>query len=455
MNRHVIIGRFGAKDKLKMPSAETEVATFLPFVQATKRFDYGIGDALDELAKLSVYPSEIGLDLLIVAAHIHAADTRISRTSESQDNWTREIRLVVPVSNVALWESVRGLLHQMLNFLTGDRWTFDFRGRPEGFETTVRSKPLIYTEPTFDHLSLFSGGLDSLIGAIDILEAGRNPLFVSHVGEGAVSAPQYALFGGLEAKYPNRPFRRLRMWLNIPHGLVPGVGPENSTRGRSFLFLATGAFAGSGFGHTCSLRVPENGLIALNVPLDQLRLGSLSTRTTHPFYIARWNELLRNLGIPVMIENPYWNLTKGEMVKQCANAALLNTLVPESMSCSSPTKARWQGHGAEHCGYCLPCLIRRAALKHGLSVKDPTTYTLSDLTLEALNSSEAEGLQIRSFQLAIARLLKKPTLASLLIHKPGPLGDEPRDRQAELAGVYLRGMKEVGKLLKGVVTAPN
>lgn len=57
-----------------------------------------------------------------------------------------------------------------------------------------------------------------------------------------------------------------------------------------------------------TLRVPENGLIALNVPLDPLRLGALSTRTTHPFYMARWNDLLSALGIPGRLENPYWNV---------------------------------------------------------------------------------------------------------------------------------------------------
>jgi hypothetical protein len=31
------------------------------------------------------------------------------------------------------------------------------------------------------------------------------------------------------------------------------------------------------------LHVPENGLIVINVPLDPLRLGAFSTRTTHPF----------------------------------------------------------------------------------------------------------------------------------------------------------------------------
>ena len=455
MSRHFVYGRFGLKDTIAVPSTEDEIATSVEFVQATKRLDHGIGTALDDLAMMGVYPSELGVDLLVLAAHIYAADTRISRDAESQDNWTRELRLVVPVSDIARWNSVSGLLQRMLNFLTGDRWTFGFRPRPEGFEQFVAPKPLLLPELHFEDVSLLSGGLDSLIGAIDTLDQGRNPLFVSHAGEGAVSAAQETLFRTLETQYPNRPFRRLRVWMSFPKELVKNVPAEDSTRGRSFLFFAAGTLAGSGLGQACRLFAPENGLIALNVPLDQLRLGSLSTRTTHPFYIARWNELLRNLEIPVTIENPYWDKTKGEMVAACTNPPLLRRTIPESLSCSSPTKARWKGHGTEHCGFCLPCLIRRAAIESGIRGADPTTYTLADLRSAPLNSTEAEGTQIRSFQLAISRLLREPGLASILIHKPGPLIDESPHRQATLAGVYLRGMKEVSKLLANVTTAPS
>jgi hypothetical protein len=82
---------------------------------------------------------------------------------------------------------------------------------------------------------------------------------------------------------------------------------------------------------------------------------------------------------------------------------------------------------------------------------DTTTYAVADLKARALNTKMAEGREVRSFQLAIERLAKRPALAGALIHKPGPLSDDP-GRQAALAGVYLRGMQEVGRLLAGVRT---
>jgi hypothetical protein len=455
MRRHVIIGRLGILDKARIPAAIDEVVTDLLLVSAEKRLDFGIGHALDDLKKLSLLPSNIGLDLLVLASLVYAADTRICRATESQDAWTREIRLVVPVSDPARWTTQVLMLRRILNFLTGDRWTVDFRPYPKGVTSSIPTRPTRTAQPSFDMVALFSGGLDSLVGAIDVLEGSGVPLFISHAGEGATSDAQNNCFEALKAYHKKRPFDRLRVWMSFPKTLVRGVDPEGSTRARSFLFFALGVFAGTGLGRPFALRVPENGFIALNVPLDRLRLGSLSTRTTHPFYMARWNELLTALSIPCRLENPYWQKTKGEMITACANPKLLHELVPKSLSCSSPTKGRWQGHGIEHCGYCLPCLIRRAALQMALGkASDPTIYTAADFGTRILDTRQSEGQQVRSFQVAIARLRTRPALAKLFIYKSGPLFDEATHLD-DLVGVYRRGLDEVEALLAGVRVGPS
>jgi len=238
--------------------------------------------------------------------------------------------------------------------------------------------------------------------------------------------------------------------MSFDAGLFDDVASEDTTRGRSFLFFSLGVTAGTSLAGPFVLKVPENGLIALNVPLDRLRLGALSTRTTHPFYIARWNEMLVALGIAGRVENPYWDKTKGEMVAGCVNPSLLANLVPSSLSCSSPSKGRWTKQPQGHCGFCLPCLIRRASLLPN----DPTAYTLANLSAGPLDTKQPAGQQVRSFQMAIARLAARPDLAKVLIHKPGPLYDDAARHDA-LADVYRRGLEEVGRLLTGVQTAPT
>lgn len=457
MNRHLLVGRYGPDDQISIPGAADEQMTDLQLVAGEKYLDHGIGGALTSLKALGVHPTEIGLDLLVLAAHVHAADTRISRAEQSQDSWTREIRLVVPVSDRNRWNAAAPTVKRTLDFLTGDYWTIGFRQRPERFAEII-TPPETLLPPDFDTVSLFSGGLDSLIGAIDLLEAGRIPLLVSHAGEGATSDAQNLLFATLKKHFSATALDRLRVWMLFPTDLVQGVSSENSTRGRSFLFFALGVLAGSGLETDFVLRVPENGLISLNVPLDPLRLGSNSTRTTHPYYIARWNDLLGHLGISGRVENPYWAKTKGEMALACANPALLKALAPHALSCAHAANARHmgiKGRGIEQCGYCLPCLIRRAALDAAWGRgNDTTPYTLPDLRSHPLGTRESNGQQVRSFQFAIERLRTAPHLAKLLIHKPGSLADEAL-RLDQLAAVYQRGLAEVAQLIEGVETTPG
>lgn len=454
MKQHVLIGTFGADDNIKDISLPGETVTVFPLVVGTDSLNFGLSKALQDLYTLGINPSEIGLDLMVLAAHVFAADTRVARRTESQDSWTRELRLVVPVSDPTLWMKSVRTLKTMLDFLTGDIWDIEFRHRPDTFQTIIGGNADDAPEVKFNKLQLFSGGLDSLIRTIDNLENGQNPLLISHAGDGVTSEAQNECLTLLKANYSQSIFDRLRLWMNIPSNTFQDLEVENTTRGRSFLFFSLGVFAGTGMHQPFVLEAPENGLIALNVPLDILRLGSLSTHTTHPFYIACWNKLLNELNIDGSIINPYWDKTKGEMVQGCSNLTVLQQLLPHSMSCSSPAKARWQGHALQHCGYCLPCLIRRASVYQKNGISDTTTYTIQNLAERPLNSMQAEGHQVRSFQVAARRLLKNPQIANYLIHKSGPLPSH-QNSLALLADVYIRGMNEIGSLLEGVTTEPQ
>lgn len=81
--------------------------------------------------------------------------------------------------------------------------------------------------------------------------------------------------------------------------------------------------ASDAVGGPVTRNVPKNGLISLNVFLDPLRVGALSTWTTNPFYMARFNELLGNLGISAHLENPYAYKTKGELAILCHDQPFL------------------------------------------------------------------------------------------------------------------------------------
>jgi hypothetical protein len=213
MSGYTLVGHMGPGDQAPDLEGRWHAQYRLDLLGGNRTLRYGMGGAIRNLGKLGVYPSEVGVDVLVLAALVHAADTRINRVLTSQDGWTRELGICVPVSDPTLWDAQRPLLEKTLRFLTGDHWTVAFRPRPEGLADFIRRPVKGLKEHGFDGVALFSGGLDSLIGAIDRLEEGSFPLFVSHGGEGAVSKPQKDLFLDVAVAYRNdsREARRVRL----------------------------------------------------------------------------------------------------------------------------------------------------------------------------------------------------------------------------------------------------
>ncbi len=451
--KHLLVGKFDKNELENVEKKEGYFTADVVFLQNESSLGFGMDNALRSLFELGVFPSEIGFDLLILAFLVYCADTRIDRSVSAQDGWTREIFLNIPVSDLVLWSRQVPLITKMLKFLTGDRWMIEFRSRPEKYKYMIPTHLLGTEKMGFDKISLFSGGLDSLIGAINSVESGKTPLFVSHASDGTTKHCQNVCFNALSEKSKDRNLSRIQFWTGIPKSLIRPEEVDPNQRSRSFMFFAIGIFAGTGLKVPFPLEAPENGLIAINAPLDPLRVGSLSTRTMHPFYLARWNELLENLGIPGKIVNPYWAKTKGEMVTECLNKDLLQLILPNSLSCSSPTKGRYSHFSTMNCGYCLPCLIRRAGIEKAFGTgNDPSPYTSPNLRAHRLVTYEAEGQNVRSVQFALARLRSNPHLVKLLIRKPGPLSDLTPREIGMLEDVYQRGMNEVGVFLEGVIT---
>lgn len=413
----------------------------LPMVTSAGSFRYGLQTLVNELRKLDIYPSETGFDAVIIGLMVYIADMKISRIKQSQDSWTREITLSIPVYN-DLWQMHEKVLEQMLKFLTGDIWTLRFDKRKTEFAEKAKEDQ---RSGKYKIASLFSGGMDSLIAAINYMEQGQPTLLVSHAGESRVRSWQTDLLKILDTNYPDIPHENAYLWTSLGDIELPEADEDKNQRSRSFLFIAIAIFAMSGTKNCDHLLMPENGLIALNVPLDSTRIGSHSTRTTHPFYLKLWNEISQNL-LGFSISNPYWNKTKGEMAAECLNQDELKIAIEKSFSCSSVNNANIRSGRSQHCGHCLPCIIRRAAIYRAFGHYDPSEYLYSNINAIE-NNRGLVGEQLRSFQYAIQKLKQNPNIKKILIHKPGPL-DNDEEYLTELSEMYYRGLMEVEQWIR-------
>jgi len=445
MKKFKLVGSFKEKNLKAVIESDLEIVN-IPLVSADGMLNYGLEKVCQKLLRNGIIPQECALDILFLATLVYLADTRISREVHAQDSWTREIEIELPVCNPDLFSKAIQVFEKMLGFLTGDKWSVFFTKREQ--HIIVGQEELI-ERSNIDVVTLFSGGMDSLISTINHLEQKKRVMLISHAGEGFTKNAQTNILSEFKEKYPDMEPFYLDLWMVFDKEFIPNGGNETSTRSRSFLFIALGVFAITGISNVNELLVPENGLIALNIPLDDLRIGSHSTRTTHPFYMDNWNKMLHILGLDISVVNPYWNKTKGEMADECLNKEFLQFTMSKSFSCSSPTKVKWKSlPPPQHCGYCVPCIIRRAAMKKAFGMNgDTTTYTESSVKELIKEHANSEGVQLRSFQFAIKRIRQNPAIANLLVYKTGPL-QGTQDYINELADVYKRGLLEVHNFIE-------
>jgi 7-cyano-7-deazaguanine synthase in queuosine biosynthesis len=378
-------------------------------------------------------PGQAVTAFLLAALGVWAADKFLPRRA-APDAWTREITLNLPVSPG--WLPLAPRLSRLLNFLTGDDWTLKLR--EASLDLGLKGEWPHPWRP--DGVMLFSGGLDSLIGALDRLEAGDRLLLVSHYDFGQLAAIQQSLAAALLGHYGPDRVHHLGLRVQFPQA------PELSMRSRSLLYLALGLAAAASFGAATPLIIPENGWISLNPPLTTNRLGSCSTRTTHPYFLEQLTDLWQEVGLVNPLVNPYKNLTKGEMVRGCRNRDLLGQLFGASVSCARPVVSRWQGGPAGACGYCYPCLMRRAAL-HTLGWDRAGDYRRDVLSEPETLAHRVRGRDLRALLLAVQTWEDAPAEVEARLM----LGSSPEalpGRFLQARAVLDRGFREIAGWLR-------
>jgi len=204
-------------------------------------------------------------------------------------DWRRRFRFVIPVRHPDHWSNPKVLapLGDALSFLSEDDYVFEF-------EKAANPVPLgNYLELSeesgafkADEVVPFSGGLDSLSGAIEELSAdARNVALVSHRSSPKIFGYQKQLIAELKCQFP----KRLMHFPVLLTRQEPLRVQEHTQRSRSFLYAALACVVARLFGKT-RLRFFENGVVSINLPISEQVVGARATRTTHPVVLERFRQ---------------------------------------------------------------------------------------------------------------------------------------------------------------------
>ena len=297
-------------------------------------------------------------DLLVMAGYIFAADRRANRGSikaEEFTKWSREFTIHLKVRDLNFWdkETIKKLLNDALCFMSGDhKYHFKFYQAEPDFPTSIFDNDEFQPRMPEDcKIALFSGGIDSLSGVIDLLHNSKSEIWLASHQSGSTKTKmvQRRLFAALNERYPGR-----CQHYKYQCGLTGEQASDESQRTRPFLYFST-AFALAAEYNQKEITVFENGITSINFPETQDLMNSRASRTTHPKTIALLERLYSAIAEePFTIRHPYLLKTKTDIVEILKTHNRLD-LLDSSVSCSGTRKNM---SNFTHCGACNQCIDR-------------------------------------------------------------------------------------------------
>ncbi len=349
------------------------------------------------------------LDLLQIAAYVFCADrmaNRGERNSLNYGSWSRSFELHIPVLDFDFWnnDKTTNALNEALTFMTGDRgYKFVF-SQTDKNPAEIKHKQLSLFTNEFQNFSeientdiiLFSGGLDSLAGAIQRLneETNRSLCFVSHKSNKSVTHTQKCLIDALNKQYSNR-IKQYGFECCNHNGLK---SKDETQRTRIFLFSAI-AFSLCSCYSKHSFYVYENGITSLNLSKQSDVINARASRTTHPKTLGLLRRFYKLFDPSFDIIAPFYSQTKAEIV-EVFKKYHAERLISASVSCSS---SRTKPGVAAHCGCCSQCIDRRFAI-YAAGLNDYDAEYAIDFISAFPNNDDNETKQRLYITLRLANL---------------------------------------------------
>ena len=337
-------------------------------------------------------------------------------------------RLHVQLLEPTSWTHAINDLADLLCWLTGDSWELEL-AREDADRSTAEPQEV---EPV-GTVALLSGGLDSYCGAV--IAGPEDRLFVGHWDNSTVKGVQNAV-----ARWMSYAFGTTFKYEQIRVAQAEKKR-EPSSRSRSLLFMALAVAIADARGAP-SVEIPENGYTSLNPPLGPERGGALSTRSTHPSTIARFNGILAAVRLDVAATVPHSDLTKGQLVALAEAQGLpgFQDGVAATLSCGKLDGRTYRGGNPNHhCGLCYPCIVRRGGIL-AAAVDDTTPYlseTLSGAALSRLHRNRASDIE------AVRRAVASGFTDELLLSMASFPEEHDLDQAADLCEAGLAELSNV------------
>jgi 7-cyano-7-deazaguanine synthase in queuosine biosynthesis len=330
-------------------------------------------------------PGELA-DMLEIATYIYCADQFTGRgtprMSRMGAEWRRRFYFNIPVRRLDIWSNpeLTDSLTRTVGFLSEDEFVFEF---VQARDPAPVQAYLGFSDPNAqviapEQVILFSGGLDSLSGAVDTIIGHSTPaVLVSHQASNTIASKQKELAAALKSR------AKPRTLLHVPVKVNKGKeeASDFTQRSRSLLFASIGLVVAKLF-NLRSVDFYENGIVSLNLPIAEHVIGARASRTTHPRFLADCGSLFGLLtGDQFDLRNPFIWKTKSDVLRLLAQQQC-SDLIPKALSC---TRVRELTKYGRQCGVCSQCIDRRFAVHAAcMAILDPPEHYRIDVFRDVL-----------------------------------------------------------------------
>ena len=312
-------------------------------------------------------------DAMLVAAAVEFGDRTQRRPAMK---WEREIELRIPVHDPDRWNDrqVTGALHNLLDFLTGDRWRISFYKRSQLLNPPRQGQ--LNLPEGLSAVIPFSDGLDSRVVAGLMARELGDKLIRIRLGSKTCDARTLS--------------RQRQPFTSVPYRVREGAQKfaESSARSRGFKFALISGLAAY-LAKADQIIVPESGQGALGPSLVTVGQGYEDYRS-HPLFTDRMEKFLAALlGHRVRFKFPRLWYTRGETLTKFVNESDESSIWSTTWSCWQQTRQVSVDKKKRQCGICAACMLRRMSV-HAAGLSEPKqAYVWEDLGASTFDDGAA------------------------------------------------------------------
>ena len=312
-------------------------------------------------------------DALLVAAAAEFADRTQRRPAYT---WEREFDIAIPVHDPDQWNDrrVADALHDVLNFLTGDRWRFEFYKR--NAPASPPQQGLLAINADVEAVIPFSNGLDSRAVAGLMTRELEDRLIRIRLGATLQEGEGLA--------------RHREAFTSVPYKVKSGKQRfvESTARSRGFKFALISSLAAY-LANARKIVISESGQGALGpalVPVGQ----AYEDFRSHPLFTGRMEKFIKALfDHEVRFVFPRLWHTKAETLKEFVDGCGQSASWSGTWSCWQQNRQVSVDHKKRHCGICAACMLRRLSVHAAGLEEAKDRYVWEDLSASTFSTGAA------------------------------------------------------------------